>query len=64
MPGVWISVGRTFVLYVPLAFLGMRWFGMVGIFGAYAVANIVSGIGAYIWARNTAHRLCERSERA
>lgn len=58
MPAVWISVGRTFVLYVPLAFIGTKLFGMIGIFAAYAVANIVSGIGAYVWARTTAHRLC------
>ncbi|MDH3746810.1 MAG: MATE family efflux transporter [Gammaproteobacteria bacterium] len=58
MPGVWISVARTFVLYVPLALIGAKFFGVIGIFAAYAVANIVSGIGAYIWARAAAHRLC------
>jgi len=32
---------------------------VAGIFGAYAIANIVSGILGYVWARINAHRLCE-----
>ena len=59
MPGVVISVTRILVLYVPLAMVGMHFFGVIGIFAAYAVANILSGILGYIWARNNAHRLCE-----
>jgi len=58
MPAVWISVARILVLYVPLAIIGGQLYGLVGIFAAYAIANIISGIGAYIWARNTAHGLC------
>lgn len=58
MPAVWISVARILVLYVPLAFIGTKLFGMVGIFAAYAFANVITGIGAYAWARHTAHRLC------
>jgi len=58
MPAVWISVARILVLYVPLAIIGSQFFGLVGIFSAYAIANIIAGIGAYIWARNTAHSLC------
>lgn len=58
MPAVWISVARILVLYVPLAFIGLKLYGVAGIFAAYAIANIVSGIGAYAWARHTAHSLC------
>ena len=58
MPAVWISVSRTFVLYVPMAFIGMQLVGMIGIFVAYAAANILSGIVAYVWARTTVQRLC------
>jgi putative MATE family efflux protein len=58
MPAVWISVLRILVLYVPLAFLGRAWFGITGIFLAYALANIISGFGAYWWARHTVKRLC------
>ena len=58
MPAVWISVARILVLYVPLAMIGSQQYGLVGIFGAYAIANIISGFGSYIWARNTAHSMC------
>jgi len=61
MPGVIISVTRILVLYVPLAILGMRFYGIAGIFTAYAVANIVSGIFGYYWAKTNAHRLCKFS---
>src|SRR5210317_497423 len=57
MPGVMISVTRILVLYVPLAFAGRALFGIAGIFGAYAVANILSGALGYFWARRAAHRL-------
>jgi len=59
MPGVVISVTRILVLYVPLAILGKAMFGMIGIFAAYAVANILSGALGYFWARRNAHRLSE-----
>jgi Na+-driven multidrug efflux pump len=64
MPGVWISVSRIVVLYVPFAFIGMRLFGIAGIFGAYALANIISGLGAYAWARKAVHRLCAARDAA
>ena len=51
MPGVVVSLMRTIVIYVPLAIIGNYWFGIPGIFGAYALANIVTGIAAYAWAR-------------
>lgn len=58
MPGVYISLCRIVVLYVPLALIGMRLFGIAGIFAAYAIANVVSGIGAYVWARRSVRLLC------
>jgi Na+-driven multidrug efflux pump len=59
MPGVVISVTRILVLYVPLAMLGTRLYGIAGIFFAYATANIVSGTIGYYWAKTNAHRLCK-----
>jgi len=53
MPAVGISVGRIVLLYLPLAFAGMYFFDAPGIFAAYAVANIVSGVIAYQWAKRT-----------
>jgi len=53
MPAVAISVGRILLLYLPLAIAGKYFFGALGIFAAYSIANIISGVVAYQWARNT-----------
>ena len=55
MPAVYISTIRMVVLYLPLAFLGQQLFDIAGIFGAYAIANILSGVIGYLWAKRTAH---------
>jgi putative MATE family efflux protein len=60
MPAVGISVGRIVVLYVPLAMLGDYYLDALGIFAAYSVANIVSGIVAYEWAKRTVRRQFSR----
>ncbi|MEM6598233.1 MAG: MATE family efflux transporter [Cyanobacteria bacterium P01_C01_bin.69] len=49
IPAVVMTVLRMFVLYIPLAYLGSRLFGPVGIFAAATVANIVVGAGAWWW---------------
>ena len=64
MPGVIVSLLRTIVIYVPLAVLADRWFGIAGIFGAYAVANVVTGILAYGWAKRVVGQQCHRDSRA
>ena len=64
MPGVAVSAGRIIGLYVPLAFVGMYFFDAVGIFAAYAAANIVSGVVAYVWAGRTAREQCEKQAAA
>ena len=56
MPAVWISLGRIVALYLPLAGLGMLLFEAAGIFVAYALANVLSGILAYEWAKKTVRR--------
>jgi putative MATE family efflux protein len=59
MPGVAISVMRIVVLYIPLAFAGKALFGIVGIFAAYALANLLSGAIGFAWARLVVRRLFE-----
>ena len=55
IPAVILTVLRMFALYIPLAYLGSRWFGPIGIFAAATVANVIVGIIAYIWSlRETA----------
>lgn len=60
MPAVFISVARMAVIYVPLAFLLDRWYGMAGIFAAYAITNIFSGILAYAWAHASVNEQSEK----
>lgn len=62
MPAVWISLGRMGFIYVPLALLLQPLYGMTGIFVAYTVANIVSGLVAYVWARSAVQRQCDKHE--
>jgi putative MATE family efflux protein len=57
MPGVAVSVMRIVVLYIPLAFLGKALYGIEGIFGAYAAANLLSGAIGYLWAKGVVRRL-------
>lgn len=46
-----LSIFRMFVLYVPLALLGSLLFGLRGIFGAAAIANLVTAAASFIWIR-------------
>jgi len=46
-----LTILQFFGLYVPLALLGSRLFGLEGIFGAASVANLVAGALAYVWIR-------------
>ena len=59
MPGVVVSLLRTIILYVPMALVAEHYYGMVGIFAAYAAANVFTGFVAYAWAKKTVHSLCE-----
>jgi putative MATE family efflux protein len=59
MPAVHISVSRMAVIYIPLAFVANRFFGIAGIFASYALANIVTGMIAYAWARASVQEQCD-----
>lgn len=63
MPAVYISVARMVVIYVPLAFAAEKFFGVTGIFVAYAIANVITGVAAYIWARASVEEQCARHAR-
>ena len=59
MPAVHISVSRMALIYIPLAFIADRMFGIAGIFAAYAVANIVMAVVAYAWACASVQGQCD-----
>ena len=60
MPAVMVSVSRMAIIYVPLALVGDRLFGIAGIFGAYAIANVISGVFAYAWATSAVKGQCDK----
>ena len=59
MPAVHISVTRMALIYIPLAIVAERFFGITGIFVAYAIANIVTGVIAYTWALASVQEQCD-----
>ena len=59
MPAVHVSVARMVVIYIPVALVADRFFGYAGIFAAYAIANIVTGILSYAWARSSIREQCD-----
>jgi MATE family, multidrug efflux pump len=61
MPAVVVSVARMAVIYVPLAMIGEVFFGIAGIFGAYALANIVMGAVSYAWAHRSVQEQCDKN---
>lgn len=52
LPPLLLSLARTLVLYVPLAWIAGRWFGYLGIFWATAIANVLTGAVAWQWNRS------------
>ena len=62
MPAVHISLARMVLIYLPLAVLANRYFGVNGIFAAYAVANIITGVIAFVWARSSVSAQCAAHE--
>ena len=62
IPAVIITVLRMFVLYIPLAYLGSRWFGTTGIFVAATIANLAIGIAAYFWSRRASFQSADLLE--
>ena len=58
LPAVMISLARMIVIFLPLAWLGARYFGVQGVFVALGLANAVCGIGAYLWVRRLIKTRC------
>ena len=49
LPSLILTITRMVLIYVPLAMLGDRLFGYLGIFGANAVANVLVAGASYVW---------------
>jgi putative MATE family efflux protein len=55
-PSVIMTIFRTFVLFLPFAFLGAHLIGPLGVYMAGAFANLAVGVGAWVWVMRR-HRL-------
>ena len=60
VPAVAISLIRMIVIYVPMAYFLQYFLGISGIYLSYAIANIVSGVVAYNWAKYSVPGQIER----
>ncbi|MEM7282498.1 MAG: MATE family efflux transporter [Pseudomonadota bacterium] len=49
LPAVAISAARVIIVLLPIVFVAQKMFGLFGIFAAISIANLVVGIGAYLW---------------
>ncbi len=55
LPALGMSLSRLLFLYVPLAYLGSRLFGISGIFGAACLSNGLVGLGVWLWHSRRRH---------
>ena len=46
-----LTIIRLFILYIPLAYIGSWLLGLKGLFCGVGLANVMSGIIAYLWAQ-------------
>ncbi len=56
-----VSVARTLVVNVPVAWAGGRLFGVQGVFLGICVSNLAVGVGSYIWVYATTCDLHRRT---
>ncbi len=62
LPSTALIFIKMFLIYIPLALVGSRVIGLMGIFGAYAIAHVVIGTAAFVWLRITLRQLDQRAE--
>ncbi len=61
LPALGLSCARLLLLLVPLAYLGSQLFGIMGIFWAACLSNVVVGLGAWLWHVRLSQMLSERT---
>ncbi|KST62721.1 MATE family efflux transporter [Mastigocoleus testarum] len=65
IPSIVMTVMRTFILYIPIAYFGGKIYGVNGIFAAATISNLAVGIGAYIWNQKSCSlKAVEKAEQA
>jgi putative MATE family efflux protein len=53
---------RLFVFLVPICYVGSLWFDLKGIFIATLIANLLTGIIAYLWCKNILNNKFKHTE--
>jgi Na+-driven multidrug efflux pump len=60
LPGMFVSMTRTILVYAPLAFVLAKLFGLVGVFAAACAANFIAGSVGFAWFRMVfAHKMAD-----
>jgi Na+-driven multidrug efflux pump len=62
MRALGLSIIRLFVFYVPMAWLGGKLFGVLGVFSGALLANVLIAAIAIFWFRRTLVELQARPE--
>ncbi|MEO0575877.1 MAG: MATE family efflux transporter [Pseudomonadota bacterium] len=57
LPAVIVSLSRMGIVFLPLAWVMAQYMGYSGIFAAYACANLICGVGAFLWLRRRINRV-------
>ena len=57
MPAMTISIGRTLLVYIPLAYWLASSMGIRGVFIAQVLANLLAGIVGFVWYQNVFKQL-------
>jgi len=49
MAALALSIIRLFVCYVPIAYLGSHFYGLIGLFWGCVIANVITAVLSYFW---------------
>ena len=61
LPPVALMLAQTLILYLPLAAVGSRLFGINGVFAAVCLSNVIVGLVAFAWNRKTCQVMTAQS---
>ena len=62
MPAMIISISRTLIVYVPMAYLFSALIGIQGVFVAQVAANILAGCAGVIWYKSIFKQISNQAE--
>jgi len=63
MPAMTISISRTLVFYVPMAYFLASLYGIKGVFIGQVISNVLAGIIGVIWYKIVFRKLVISNEK-